>query len=209
MSASGRAEKLATERVRWMCGRFYILAEEAGETVVQEIFPTQEVEVLTRYGRRRMRWGIPQIIGKGVMINARAETVAVKPMYSRSFATNRCLVPAQGFYEWLHQEDKKTKDKYRLDRADGEKMMMAGIYNEQGQFVIITQPPNETVKPLHDRMPVVMPSPEIQELWLHADSLAEPLLTMNLDVAMCAEQEPVPESREKNGPLDGQIGLEI
>lgn len=192
-----------------MCGRFYILVEEAGETMVQEIFPTQEVDVLTGDGWRRMRWGFPQFTGKGVMINARAETVAVKPMFSRSFANRRCLIPAQGFYEWQHQEGKKTKDKFRLDRIDGEKMMMAGIYNEQGQCVVITQPANETVAPLHDRMPVVISTPEMQTLWLHENSLAEALLSMHLDVAMCAEKEPTTEPKEKDGPLDGQIGLEI
>lgn len=197
------------ERVKRMCGRFYILVEEEGETIAREIFPTQEVEVLTCNGWRHMQWGFPQFTGKGVIINARAETVAVKPMFSRSFATRRCLVRAQGFFEWQHQEGKKTKGKYKIDRMDSEKMMMAGIYNEQGQFVIITQTPNETVAPLHDRMPVVIPTPEMQALWLHEDSLAEPLLSMYPDVAMCADREPAPEPKEKDGPLEGQIGMEI
>lgn len=171
-----------------MCGRFYILVETEDGMQTQMIFPTQEAKVLTRDGWCVMRWGFPKPEG-GVYINARAETVAVKPTFRSSFAARRCLVPAQGFYEWQRISGKKTKDRYKISARDDEKIMMAGIFNEQGCFVIITQPPNEVVAPLHDRMPVVFPTEELQRLWLHEDGLAESLLEIRPDTPMRAEHD--------------------
>lgn len=178
-----------------MCGRFYVLLDgEEDEGQAKEFCPTDEYEVLTKNGWERMRWGFPRAEG-GVHINARAETVAVKPTFRRAFEMRRCLVRSSGFYEWQRVEGKKSKDRYRLFREDGEALMMAGIYNEQREFVIITQPPNETVAPLHDRMPVLMPTAEMQTLWLHEDDMAPLLLSMQPDASLRAwhEADPPPD----------------
>lgn len=174
-----------------MCGRFYVLMEVDGAEE-REVFPTDEVRVLTREGWQWMSWGFPKFTGSGVIINARSETVAEKPMFSGSFATQRCLVPSAGFFEWQHEDGKKkTKERYRVYRKDGKPLMMAGIYNEQGQFVILTRQPNAVVAPLHDRMPVAFASAEMQDLWLHEDGLAELLLRMQPDEPTAARADDV------------------
>lgn len=169
-----------------MCGRFYILMEE-DENAMRIIPPSQPVEVLTRDGWQVMHWGFPGFDGRSI-INARAETVMVKRTFAASFATRRCLVPGSGFFEWQRNDSGRKKDCFRLYRKDGQRLMMAGIYDEHGRFVIITQPPNEVVAPLHDRMPVIMATPELQELWLHEDNMAELLLSMQPDVPLKAER---------------------
>lgn len=170
-----------------MCGRFYFLTEDGFK---QEIRPTDEISVETMDGWQRMKWGIPHFDGKGVHINARAETVREKPTFARHFEVRRCLVPCDGFFEWRRQEGKRTKDKYAVFREDGERSMMAGIYTEDGRVAVITHPPNAVVAPLHDRMPVILASREVQELWLKADAnMAEMILRTHPDVPQRAEPE--------------------
>lgn len=170
-----------------MCGRFFTLSGE--ENVERVVFPTNEVEVLMRYGWRAMAWGFPKPVGSGVLINARAETVMEKPTFRDAFAQRRCLVPADGYFEWQRRDGRKTKARFRLKRADGARLMMAGLYNEQGRFVILTQPPNSTVAPLHDRMPVILTAPELQTLWLQEDGLAALVLQTLPDVALSLEED--------------------
>lgn len=170
-----------------MCGRYYILMEE-DENAIRMISPGDSVEVLTRDGWQVMKWGMPGFEGK-LLINARSETVGVKRTFAKAFATRRCLVPGCGFFEWQRQDGVKSKNRFRLYRKDGQRLMMAGIFDEQGRFVILTQPPNEVVAPLHDRMPVIMATPEMQELWLHEDGMAELLLSMQPDVPLRAERD--------------------
>lgn len=174
-----------------MCGRFFILME-GDDAAGREVMPGHDVQVLTADGWRVMQWGFPGFDGRR-LINARAETVGVKPTFRAAFAQRRCLVPGSGFFEWQRQDGKRTKNKFRLYRTDGQMIMMAGIYNERGQFVIITQPPNEVVAPIHDRMPVIMATPELQTLWLHEDGMAEMLLTMQPDVPLRAQAERPPQ----------------
>src|SRR3954447_14257100 len=119
-----------------------------------------------------MKWGLvpgwakdPKIGNK--MINSRAETVATK--FARNFAERRCLVPADGFFEWHVQ----TRDPYFI-KLKGEDMLgFAGIWASwkplEGKnlhtFSIITGPPNELVKPIHNRMPVIIDRNDYQK-WL-------------------------------------------
>lgn len=167
-----------------MCGRFYILMEEDGDAE-RIVFPGDEVDVLTADGWRTLTWGFPSYDGK-LLINARAETAAIKPTFKGAMKSRRCLIPAKGFFEWQREDGRKTKKRYRIFGKNGDVLMMAGLYNEAGKFVILTEPPNDVVAPIHDRMPVVMPNHEMQELWLHEDSLAEVLLDMRPDVPMKA-----------------------
>lgn len=104
-------------------------------------------------------WGLD-----GHHINARAETVNRQPAFRASFRSRRCLVPADGFYEWL--KDGRHRQAYYLRRRDRRPFAFAGLW-EGDEYTIVTCPPNELVAPLHDRMPVIL-APAEQEIWLAA-----------------------------------------
>jgi putative SOS response-associated peptidase YedK len=99
------------------------------------------------------------------MINARAESLADKPAYERAFRRHRCLVPAEGFYEWQRRGSRKQP--MFIHRRDGEPMAFAGLWaawrdanDSDGKWLrscaIVTTNANEALAPLHDRMPVVL-----------------------------------------------------
>ena len=124
-----------------------------------------------------MRWGFVPSWEKDLehsrgIINARAESLAVKPAFKFSFQKRRCLVPADGFYEWL----KKGKHNFpvRFVLSDESLFAFAGIWNadEQGSFAIITTSANKTVQPVHDRMPVILRK-EQYAAWLSPTPLTE------------------------------------
>ena len=142
-----------------------------------DIAPTNEAPVLIASGDKVVaefqRWGIPGWRG-GMMINARAETVCVKPMFRRSMAAQRCVIPASGYYEW-----DAGKHKYFF-QLPGKPIYLAGIYdNIEGIncFVILTTSPNETVKDIHDRMPLILNHDQVRP-WLTDAQLALSLLTI-------------------------------
>lgn len=123
-----------------------------------------------------MRWGLipswskdPSIGYKA--INARAETVATTASFREPFKSQRCLVPADGFYEW--KREGKTKQPYCFEVNDGELFAFAGLWDRwrspQGEVVesctILTTNPNSLLSDIHDRMPVIL-NPDNHELWL-------------------------------------------
>lgn len=134
------------------------------------------------------RWGLVPFWAKDVrigykMINARSETLGEKPAFRQPLKQHRCLVPADGFYEWK-QVDKKTKIPHRFMLRDGGLFAMAGLWSiwrdaeerPMYTFSIITVGANPLVAPLHDRMPAMLPL-EQERLWLDTqlplvDSLA-------------------------------------
>jgi putative SOS response-associated peptidase YedK len=137
------------------------------------IAPTQEaavVRVTGETGARSLdllRWGLIPFWAKdpGIgnrMINARAETVAEKPSYRASFKRKRCLVPADGFYEWQATGGRKQPFYFRFE--GGGPFALAGLWDrwEKGEgepvetFTILTTEPNEVVAPVHKRMPVIL-----------------------------------------------------
>jgi len=137
------------------------------------IAPTQQAPVI-RIGesRRRelamMRWGLVPSWSKDgpdsrySMINARAETVAEKPAYRAAFHDRRCLVPADGFYEWQKQEG--GKQPWRFTMKDGAPFVFAGLWeswrqpdgNDLRSYTIIVTGANTLVGKVHDRMPVIL-----------------------------------------------------
>lgn len=184
-----------------MCGRYaltaspQVLAELFRVTSVPElrprynIAPTQEapiVRVDPQTGTRQLdslQWGLtpPWAEGARSIINARSETVANKPAFKTAFRHRRCLVPATGFYEWQKLGDAKQPFHFRL--PDQEVFAFAGIWdhcgNEDGNlieaFAILTTSANETVRPIHNRMPVIL-DPAAYSLWLDPELAdAEPL----------------------------------
>lgn len=130
----------------------------------------------------RLRWGL--MAGSGgahrSQINARAETLDHKAAFRESFRERRCLVPADGFYEW--RTDENGKQALWINRADGELFAFAGIWAEvpgrNGTPVhscaIVTCEPNELVRPIHDRMPVIL-DPEAEATWLSDSTEVEEL----------------------------------
>ena len=166
-----------------MCGRFTCAAPSE---IVAEVFglaepvalaprfnvaPTQPVAVVRwQEGGRYLslvRWGLipgwATDAGVGArLINARAETVAVKPAFRSAFKARRCLILADGFYEWARRGS--GKQPYWIGFADGRPFAFAGLWERwQGSegavesCTIITTAANEVVAPLHDRMPVILP----------------------------------------------------
>jgi putative SOS response-associated peptidase YedK len=122
------------------------------------------------------RWGlVPSWVKelsdfKSNLFNARAESVNEKVSFKRPFKTQRCLVPASGFYEWKNLGS--SKQPYFIHDQDNELLAIAGLYDhwQRGDkdiysFTIVTTTPNEVMQELHDRMPVIL-RPEDFDLWL-------------------------------------------
>ena len=143
------------------------------------VAPTQTVAVVTEDGTRAlegMKWGLvppwakdPSIGSR--LINARAETLGEKPAFRQALKQRRCLIPADGFYEWVKMGT--TKQPMHIRRRDGELFAFAGLWEEwrspEGwplrSCTIITVAANELVAPIHDRMPAML-LPEDEALWL-------------------------------------------
>jgi putative SOS response-associated peptidase YedK len=177
-----------------MCGRFtlrakpdtlaelFLLAEPPDWSPRYNIAPTQPVPVVRHKGDGgrefvRLRWGLvpswAKEVGGPPLINARAETVATKPAFRSALKQRRCLIPADGFYEWLKAGKKKQPFSFRL--WDDKPFAFAGLWErwtggEQPleSCTIITTDSNELVRPTHDRMPVILPVRYHAE-WLDPD----------------------------------------
>jgi putative SOS response-associated peptidase YedK len=155
------------------------------------VAPTQDAPVVTlREGVRvieMMRWGlVPFWAGKPgakppLMINARVEGLQQKPMFRDALQRRRCLVPADGFFEWAkHGTGKKqTKQPMWIHPGDRHVFAFAGLWarahtdaGDVRSFAIVTGPPNELVAPIHDRMPVILPR-AAWNAWLDPDVPAD------------------------------------
>jgi putative SOS response-associated peptidase YedK len=130
-----------------------------------------------------IQWGFPKWKGKGVIINARAETAAQKPMFKGPLQTRRCVIPSTGFYEWRRASGKPGKEKYLLTEPGKDILYMAGMVDtfsrpEGGTheaFTILTTAANESVAALHDRMPVILQADEL-EAWLRDGKYTQAVL---------------------------------
>ena len=188
-----------------MCGRINLKMSSAELARVFDLFrapvwsprynlgPMQQVLVirLMTDGYRqadRMQWGLVPSWAKeskigSQMFNARAETVATKPSFRTAFRRRRCLIPADGFYEW-QAIDKQTKQPWNIFRADGQPLALAGIWEHwtapDGRVLescsVITTTANEFMAELHDRMPVILDQ-TLWELWLNPQELEPAALT--------------------------------
>ena len=149
-------------------GRFNVAPTDEAAVVVQR----EDRRALTAY-----RWGLiphwaedPKIGNR--MFNARAETLASSPAFRDAFRRRRCLVPVDSFYEWRRED--KIRQPFRIVRSDGRPLALAGLWSgwrdaDTGEvrrtFSIVTTIPNELMRSIHDRMPVVVP-PESWATWL-------------------------------------------
>lgn len=190
------------------------------------VAPTDRVYVIAeREGRRlleSMTWGlVPHWAPdqRTIHINARAETVATAPVFRDSFARRRCLIPADGFYEWEPADRGRTP--HWISRRDGHPMVFAGIWatrpeRETGPPVrtgcIVTTAAAGVVAPIHDRMPVVL-APEVWGPWLDrhlTDSEAAASLLRPIDPDLLMEHvvSPRVNSVRNNGPELRQASVE-
>ena len=163
-----------------MCAQFYV--DEDTERVLQKLTgrpiaarhgtvrPGDSAAVLTggsgRYGASQMRWGLPRLAGSGLVINARSESLAEKPMFRDSLKSRRCAVPAGGFMEWNEQKEKVTFSD-PLEPV----LFLTGIFDLSQQvprFAVVTRDANASVARYHDRMPLLL-SGDGLELWLNGD----------------------------------------
>ncbi len=165
-------------------GRFGFLMEPADIRPRYNIAPTQQVLTVVNDGERRgelMRWGLVPSWAKDIkigprMINAVSETAAAKPAFRSAFRRRRCLVLADGFFEW-RKEGKQRFPMY-FTQQSGEPMAFAGLWENwkspEGEWVqscsILTTAANSFIEPIHNRMPVIL-SAETEPLWL--DPLTE------------------------------------
>lgn len=189
-----------------MCGR-YDLSETPARLGARyrvdvgslELTPDNDVRPTTvnpvireRDGNRiveRMRWGLvpwwakdPKSIANS--FNARSESAHERPMFRDPFQKRRCLVPASAFYEWTHVPGERRKMKYRITRADGDLVALAGLWDRWRQgdeeirsYTILTTEPNAMMAELHDRMPVVLGDEDWDE-WLAPDTSIDTVRAM-------------------------------
>jgi putative SOS response-associated peptidase YedK len=217
-----------------MCGRYFLHASAEQLTALfgempmprlvarYNIAPSQPVPIvrLGDNGRREMvlvRWGLVPGWSKGPdsrfsMINARVETVAQKPAYRNALRYRRCLVPADGFYEWRQGSD--GKQPFVLRPADDRPLAFAGLWehwqddqgNELESCVILVGPADAQVRPVHERMPVMLDAGSF-ERWLDRKlQKPEPLETL-----LAAQRAPrlsiYPVSRVVNSPANDMASL--
>ncbi len=137
----------------------------------------------------QLRWGLvpgrwAEKKGGRPLINARAEGIERQPAFAESFRERRCLMPADGFYEWL--TDERGKRPLWFSRPDGDLFAFAGIWAELPQkgsdevlhsCALVTTEPNGLMRPIHDRMPVVL-DPALEAAWLDPDAEPEELLAL-------------------------------
>jgi putative SOS response-associated peptidase YedK len=209
-----------------MCGRYTLhhsseeieerFEAEAGEEIVApryNIAPSQIIPVIRPDGPREMagcKWGLipfwakdPQI-GHN-LINARAETIAEKPSFKHAMAKRRCLIPADGFYEW-QKRGKGPRQPMYIRLRDGGLFAFAGLWEEwrspEGETIrtctIITTEPNELVAGIHNRMPTIL-KPDEEAAWIDPKSKVADLLPL-LRPYPAQEMEAIPVSRAVNRP---------
>lgn len=181
-----------------MCGRFVSssspeeIASTFGASEIAatlhpnyNVAPTSDVYVVYENGTARtvdaFWWGLIPSWAKDPSIgnrmnNARGETLAEKNSFKSSFNKRRCIIPADGFFEWKKIEGQKAKQPYFISRPDGEPFAFAGLWSEwKGEHkghdsvirstTIVTTTPNEPMSQLHHRMPVILP-PTAWDEWL-------------------------------------------
>lgn len=190
------AVKMVIGYNKLMCGRF-TMYHDADEIMVRfdvqgslfeprahyNIAPTQPVAAITAQGPNAerllepLRWGLVPFWAKDTaiaskLINARSETVQEKPSFKHALTRRRCLIPADGFYEW----DRKTKQPTHFRVRGGELFAFAGLYeewhapNSEGSplrtCTVLTTEANALVGQIHERMPVILQSPDDEAMWL-------------------------------------------
>lgn len=174
-----------------MCGRYTLFSDTENTEIkkmveevnrkynvqikIGDIFPSNLAPIIRANTMERaldvMQWGYHNPFKKGLIINARSETVMEKRMFRDDFETRRCLIPTAGFYEWDKQINQFLFNSNQV-------LYLGGIYKPfegKNKYVILTKGSNQTVSEVHDRMPVII-SAGMLDHWLHDYSNAMDLL---------------------------------
>ncbi len=173
-----------------MCGRYFIdegIPLEELQIIIDgvnrhlakglktkgEIFPSDTVPVITKLGSQAMKWGFSRFDDKGLIINARSESIENKAMFQTPIESARCLIPASYYLEW--QEAGNGKIKHRISPKDQPLFFMAGVYRQEpGQplpvFTILTRAAAPSIRSIHHRMPVILPKAS-HGSWLSSEPL--------------------------------------
>jgi putative SOS response-associated peptidase YedK len=211
-----------------MCGRFTLtlspnqlklafpwLAIPPDLAPSYNIAPSQRVAVVPNKEKREVelfQWGLiphwakDRKIGNR-MINARCETLAEKPSFRAAYRRRRCLVLADGFYEWKKEPDRKAKIPIYVRMRSGEPFAFAGLWEvwrgpdgvPVNSCAIITTGPNALLEPIHPRMPVILPRESYQQ-WLEPDEQPPARLATLLKPYPAAEMTAYPVSTLVNSP---------
>lgn len=211
-----------------MCGRFTLTVDpgqlqdafpwvEFPEDISQRfnIAPSQPVAVIPNDGLNRLdffNWGLIPFWAKDKkignrLINARSETLAEKPSFRGSFKYKRCLVLADGFYEWRKVPGVSTKTPMYIHMKDKKPFAFAGLWDnwhskdgsEIRTCTIITTEPNSLIAEIHNRMPVILPADTYSD-WLHEGEHDQALLSSFLKPYQGEEMEAYAVSRSVNSP---------
>ena len=178
-----------------MCGRYHFSAELLDEirdlteqkdwklelgVLDRDIHPGDTAPVITAAGDQggslracRQKWGYPGPGGKGLVFNARSESVFEKRMFRNSVSQRRAAVPVSWFYEW-----NKNKEKFTFTKEGSRILFLAGFYGryEDGEhFVILTTQANASMAPVHSRMPLVLEREQVRE-WILDSAKTKELL---------------------------------
>jgi putative SOS response-associated peptidase YedK len=219
-----------------MCGRFTLTADP---DELREVFswvtfpaeqfgpryniaPTQPIAVVTNLGENKLdffTWGLVPFWAKDPsigsrMINARSETLAEKPSFKNAFKRRRCLILADGFYEWQKIPGEKAKQPTYIHMQDGKPFAFAGLWEDwhstDGSQIlsatIITTSPNRLVAPIHNRMPVILPETAYQQ-WLTPQDADVQQLSALLRPFDAKQMEAYPVSRMVNNPRNDDPAL--
>lgn len=208
-----------------MCGRFTLrtpagtIAELFGGVGIPEIPPRYNVapgqslaSIRHDEGSGRfawLKWGLvpfwardPKIGNR--LINARAETIVDKPAWRTAFQQRRCLLPADGFFEW--KSTPRGKQPVYISRRDGQPFAFAGLWDRNCQTgdpletcVIVTTVPNDLMRPIHDRMPVILPR-QHHDVWLDSTFGDTVYLQELLQPAASGEWQAWPVTPQMNKP---------
>lgn len=159
-----------------MCGRYLFKLQEDAEldrwrdqlgldaaaVAWHEVRPAQQTLVFDGDHRPRiMRWGLPKWDQKGLIINARSESVAQSPFFKAHLNQRRVVVRADGFFEW-----DRDQQKYLVSLADAEPLYLAALYDEANHFAILTTQAHGAFRQIHDRVPLILTSAQRQS-YLH------------------------------------------
>ncbi len=178
-----------------MCGRYFIdrniidkLLEDMYDARIKpgDIHPGDFGIIASTKGYEVMQWGKP--IAQKLVFNARSESVCTKPFFQDDFINRRCIIFARSFYEW-----NKEKKQYRFHYPKNGIMLMGGLYDSTGHYVIITKPANASIIAIHDRMPFLL-APGVMKDYLFDEEKAKALLIQ--------KQPPL-----VNEAMDGQLSL--
>lgn len=174
-----------------MCGRYYFggktgkVAAKAFDvaeiaTPADDVTPGMSPMVIGTKGNilssSAMYWGLKNPRG-GLIINARAETALQKPMFAAGVENRRLIIPAEKFYEW-----NGNKDKFTFCRPDSDVIYLAGFYDMSGNreaFVILTTAANDSMFPVHDRMPLMIEEKDVPD-WLLEPRKTQEFLRMQM-----------------------------